>query len=445
MNLEALSRAAMDQEMASLLKKTDNDNSSGSLRESDGSSSGREGWLSVRIIGPGLLVCLADTDAGCLIVAAQSGAMWGYSLLLLQIVLIPILFFAQELTVRLGVFTKQGHTACIRQHFGPFWSWSACLLLVIECVGAMISEMSGIASIAELWGLNRTMATLCSAAMITAVVILCSYRQIEVIGVLFGLFELTFVVSMFLYHPSPSQVFMGAITFHDDPAYSGLVVANIGAVIMPWMVYFQQSAVVARQLTTMDDLAEERVHTFVGSVLTQLVMIGALVTLAAAHSGSKNLDSVTDIVLALEPVLGETTAKVLVSLGFVGGSICASFVVSLAAAWALAEAIGSESATSLDKPLNEAWPFYACFLGVMIIGVATLLGGVNIVRLNVFVEFMDGLLMPFAVGFLFLLASGDALPPHVRLVGVHKWVCGVLFTACALLSLGSALYSVAGG
>eukprot|EP00928_Gymnodinium_smaydae_P050611 TRINITY_DN34167_c0_g1_i1.p1 TRINITY_DN34167_c0_g1~~TRINITY_DN34167_c0_g1_i1.p1 ORF type:complete len:216 (+),score=41.69 TRINITY_DN34167_c0_g1_i1:97-744(+) len=186
-----------------------------------------------RLFGPGLLVCLADTDAGCLIVAAQSGARWGYSLLLLQVVLIPILYLAQELTVRLGIYTKQGHTACIRQHYGPLWAWFGCVFLVIECVGAMISEMSGVAAIAELWGLDRSAATIVAAVAVSAVVVGCNYRQIEVIGVMFGLFELTFVLTMFLYHPPVSEVFSGSLEFHDDQKFIGLIAANIGAVIMP--------------------------------------------------------------------------------------------------------------------------------------------------------------------------------------------------------------------
>lgn len=41
--------------------------------------------------GPGLIVMLADTDAGCLITAAQSGSQFGYSMVVPQLVLIPIL------------------------------------------------------------------------------------------------------------------------------------------------------------------------------------------------------------------------------------------------------------------------------------------------------------------------------------------------------------------
>jgi len=43
---------------------------------------------------------LADTDAGSVVAAAQSGAQSRYSMLMLQVVLIPILYIVQELTVR---------------------------------------------------------------------------------------------------------------------------------------------------------------------------------------------------------------------------------------------------------------------------------------------------------------------------------------------------------
>ena len=42
----------------------------------------------VSVAGPGLVVMLADTDAGSVITAAQSGAQWGYRLLLLQAILL---------------------------------------------------------------------------------------------------------------------------------------------------------------------------------------------------------------------------------------------------------------------------------------------------------------------------------------------------------------------
>ena len=75
-------------------------------------------WKSFFVVaGPGLVVMLADTDVGSIITAAQSGVQWGYRLLLLQILLVPVLFVVQELTVRLGIFTGKGHGELIRETF----------------------------------------------------------------------------------------------------------------------------------------------------------------------------------------------------------------------------------------------------------------------------------------------------------------------------------------
>src|SRR3954470_12133837 len=97
-----------------------------------GPTHGRARWRNIAAVaGPGLVVMLADTDAGSVITAAQSGAQWGYRLLLLQGVLIPILYIVQELTVRLGIVTGQGHARGIKEHFGPVWAWISVATLLV--------------------------------------------------------------------------------------------------------------------------------------------------------------------------------------------------------------------------------------------------------------------------------------------------------------------------
>src|SRR5450830_2179006 len=100
--------------------------------------------LMAAAVGPGLVVMLADTDAGSVITAAQSGAQWGYQLLLLQLILAPILFVVQELTVRLGIVSGKGHGDLIQQHFGRGWALLSVGTLVLACVGALLSELSGL-------------------------------------------------------------------------------------------------------------------------------------------------------------------------------------------------------------------------------------------------------------------------------------------------------------
>lgn len=395
------------------------------------------GWL---MLGPGLLVCLADTEAGCLFVAAQSGSRWGYSLLVLQLCLTPVLFCVQELTVRLGVITGKGHTACIRARFGAGWAWVATVLLVICCVGAIVSEMSGVASVAELWGFGRMHSILVASVLLVTVVVCGSYRQIEVIAVLFGMCELVFVLTMILLRPAPLDVIRGASEFPlEDRHFLEIITANIGAVIMPWMIYFQQSAVVARRMQTSAELEAERVHTFFGSTLTQLIMIGILVTLAAAQPQKINIRSLSDIAKALEPTLGSWISKVVLSFGFLGASMCGAFVVSLTAAWAICEASGWDDRHSLDARPFDAPRFYGSFTIVVLVGLLCLASGINMVRLNICIGVMNALLMPISMGFLYALATGSKsqLPVGMRVQGLHKFFVTMSFSICTFFALFS--------
>ena len=103
---------------------------------------------SIAIWGPGLLVMLADTDAGNVVTAAQAGAQWGYRLLPLVLVLIPMLYMVQELTVRLGLYTGRGHSELIRERFGIGWAYVSTLGLAAAVIGSLITEITGVAGAA---------------------------------------------------------------------------------------------------------------------------------------------------------------------------------------------------------------------------------------------------------------------------------------------------------
>src|SRR3990167_4503272 len=132
--------------------------------------------LMLLVFGPGLVVMFADTDAGSIIVAAQSGAQWGYRLLSLQFILMPILFIAQELTVRLGVVTGKGHGELIKKQFGTFWAWVSVSTLIISCVGAMLSELSGLAGVGNLYGVHTGVVMILVVGFLSVVVLTGSYR-----------------------------------------------------------------------------------------------------------------------------------------------------------------------------------------------------------------------------------------------------------------------------
>lgn len=401
-------------------------------------------WLTVA--GPGLVVMLADTDAGSLITAAQSGATWGYGLLSVQVILIPVVFMVQELTVRLGLVTGMGHGELIRQRFGAGWAWLSVATLVVACAGAIVTEMSGIAGVGLMWGVRPAVSVAIVAVFLIAVVVSGNYRRVERIAIALGFFELVFLVTMVLAGPDVGQVGRGLLTAPiTNPSYLFLVAANIGAVIMPWMVFYQQSAVVDKGLNV-SHLRSARWDTGIGAVVTQLIMVGMLVTVAAtlwAHNQKgAGLDTVQQISDSLTPYLGQFAGKVLFSLGMVGAALIAAIVASLTAAWGIGEVTGYKR--SLQHRPSEAPWFYLVFISVVLAGALVVLSGVNLIQLNLSVQVMNALLLPIVLTFLYLLAR-RALPEPHRLAGRYRWVVLGVILATATLGVYSAAVGILGG
>ena len=400
----------------------------------------RIGWQHfLAVFGPGLVVMLADTDAGSVITAAQSGAQWGYKLLLLQAILIPILYLVQELTVRLGIVTGQGHGELIRTHFGPFWAWISVSTLVLACVGSLIAELSGMAGVGLLFGIPAWISMTVVIAGLIVMAWTGSYRSVERSAMAIGAFELVFFLVAWKAHPDPSAMVAGVLQppLH-EPSYLYLAAANIGAAVMPWMVFYQQAAVVDKGLKP-QHLRAERWDTALGAVITQAVMAAVLIA-TAATLGRQNphapLDTVQQIAQALTPFVGEHAGKMLFALGMTGAALVSIIVVSLTAAHGVGELRGFKH--SLNHAPREAPWFYGIYILVLGLSGMLVASGINLVNLSVAVEVMNALLLPIVLGFLYLLAR-RALPGPYRLGGAYAVMVAIVILATAGFGLYAGL------
>lgn len=399
------------------------------------------GGRSLALLGTGIVVMLADTDAGSVITAAQSGAQWGYRLLLLQLVLIPVLYLVQEFTVRLGLVTGCGHGELIRQRFGRGWAWFSVATLAVACVGALVSELSGLAGVGLLFGIPAWVTMTAVVGGLVTIVWTASYRSVERTAIAFGAFELVFLWIAWRAHPDGAAVLSGMVRVpFADPNYLYLATANIGAVIMPWMVFYQQSAVVEKRLDP-SWLNAARWETAAGAVLTQLVMIGVLVA-TAATIGRVNpnapLETVQQISQTLTPFLGEAAGRAVFALGMAGAALVATIVVSLTAAWGVGEVAGYRRSLA-DHPREAPW-FYGLFTAVLILGGALVASGTDLVALSIGVQVLNACLLPIVLGFLFALAV-RALPERYRLKGGYAALVGGVM----LVTAGFGLYAAYAG
>ncbi|MBU2807905.1 divalent metal cation transporter [Acidithiobacillus ferrooxidans F221] len=383
----------------------------------------RSRWgIFLAVLGPGLVVMLADTDVGSIITAAQSGAQWGFKLLLLQFVLMPILYIVQELTVRLGIFTGKGHGELISETFGKGWAYLSVAGLSVATTGALLTEFSGVAGVSHLYGLPRWVGVTLAAATLLTVVWTGSYRRVERIALIMGLFELVFFGIAWASHPSIHEILDGLLHAPiTNDHYMMLVAANIGAVIMPWMVFYQQSAVADKGLHP-EHYRHARWDTAFGAIITQAIMAAVLIA-TAATIGRLNpnapLNTVHQLSEAIIPYLGNTWGRIVFSLGILGAGMVAAIVASLAGAWGWGEVTGFRH--SLEHHPKDAPWFYGIYTAIIVAGAAAVITIPNLVSLDIGVEVMNALLLPLVLGFLVAL-SVKALPAEHRLRGPYLWL-----------------------
>lgn len=390
----------------------------------------RRRWLVAGLFvvwGPGLVVMLADTDAGSLITAAQSGSEWGYRMVLPQILLVPVLYFVQEMTVRLGIVTGKGHGALIRERFGRGWAMVSASTLFASGIGALLTEFAGVAGVGELFGVPRTLTVPVAAAFLIGIALTGSYRRAERVGIALGLAELVFIPAMVMAHPNLHAIVSGLGHFPlGNGSYLRLLAANVGAVIMPWMLFYQQGAMVDKKLHH-QHIGSSRRDTATGAVLTQGIMIVTVLVFAATvnlHHPGAVLNTVGEMSAALRPALGATGAKILLGVSLLGASLVAALVASLAAAWGLSE-VFKWAHTLNERPSRKTAKFYIIYTLGHVIGAAIVLVSLDLVNLVIDVEVMNALLLPIVVGFLLLLEA-RALPAAYRMRGAYRAVCSVL-------------------
>lgn len=380
------------------------------------------------VVGPGMVAMLADTDAGSVITIAQSGAQWGYRLLLPNLLLIPFMFMAQEIALRLGLGTRQGAAELVLRHFGRMWAGVLLLALAMSCFGALVSEMSGLAGAAQVLGVPVAGTMICVVGGLIITVATGSYHSVERIALLLGVSELAFLVMAWRAAPGFAPIAREAtqIPWHDR-GYLYLLAANLGTSIMPWALLYQQSASVDKGLRPRHVRAA-RIETFAGVVLCQTITSALLIAAGTTLGRGSPLDTVGQIETAFTTTLGAGVGRAAFVLGLSGSALVATIVVCLTLAWTVGEVLGVKH--SLEHHPRQAPWFYGTVSLMLIGGGALVASGANLVELTVAAGVLNALLLPLVLAFLYRLASVAPRGP-LRLRGGYGTVVAVAFVATA--------------
>ena len=368
----------------------------------------RAWWLKyLAVAGPGLIVAFADTEAGSVATAATSGAQFGMKLVLLQLLLIVPLFVIQEMTVRLGTVSRRGHAALIRERYGLGWAWVSLGTMLVTNLAALVTEFIGVAGAALVFGMPAAPLVIVAATLLIGIAFSGRYKRAEYFALALCLLELLFIPAAFAAHPSLASIVNNGLLGHQplgDRTYLLLVAGNIGAVIMPWMIFYQQSATVDKALRP-EDLPLARIDTAIGAVATQIIMIAIIVTTAATlFVAHQRVDDAAQAALALIPLTGAKWAGIAFGAGLLGAAMIGALVVSLATAWAFGEAF--RWPCSLNFTCTQAKRFYGLYAAMVIVSAGiVLIPHLPLITITLYVEAFNAFVLPIVLAFLLVMAN----------------------------------------
>lgn len=400
-------------------------------------------WKVVRlfmlIAGPGIIVMVADNDAGGITTYTVTGAQYSFHLIWFLILLGPVAYYVQEMTVRLGAVTKRGHAEAIFHAFGSFWGWFSLLDLVLVDWLTMITEFVGMTAALSLFGVPRIVTVIGAWIVMMAMVLQGRYWTWEKIALAFCALNLVYIPAAFMINPPIDKIIQGSFMPHLPPGgftndLFFLIMANIGTTIAPWMIFFQQSAVVDKGMQE-KDMRLGKVDTGVGALLTVVVAAGCIILTATLIPGLPISDAATaaKLFFGINKYVGALLAIGLFDAGFLG-AIC----ISLASSWAFGEVFGW--AHSLNQNVKQAPWFYAYYFFTLVFaGVVVLIPGAPLVLITLFVQVIAVTLLPAALVFLIVLLNDE------QTMGEHKntWFQNVAnIGIVSLIIVVSTLYGV---
>ena len=222
-----------------------------------------------------------------------------------------------------------------------------------------------------------------------------------------------------------------------DRDYIEMLIGMVGTTIAPWMQFYLQAAVVEKGITA-KEYAQSRVEVIFGCIVTDVVAFFIIVACAGAiwANGPRDIESATEAAQALRP-FGQY-AYLMFSAGLLNASVFAACILPLSTAYSVCEGLGFES--GVDKRFSEAPIFYWLYTLLIVIGAAVvLMPGFPLVRMILFSQVINGVLLPIVLIFMILLANNRRIMMewvNSRFYNLAAWITVVVMIGLSLALAG---------
>ena len=390
------------------------------------------------VFGPGLIVMVADNDAGAVSTYVQAGAQYGTRLLWVLLLLWPTTYFIQEMVIRLGIATGKGHAAMIYQRFGKWWGVFSLVDLELVNFLTLVTEFAAIALAVEHLGISPYLGVPIAAVGLIIMVVTGSYLRWERTVVLLCGLDLAWLWIAFNLRPAAGELLFNTVVPGMPPGgLTGnlmfLVIAIVGTTIAPWQLFFQQSCIADKKLR-FSDINWARLDTFLGACVTITVAGCMMVAGAYALHHGIRFDDPAQMANAMASITG-TGIRIAILLLMINAAVLGTTAISLSSAWAYGEVRGWPH--SLQLPFKQAKGFYITYVACVAVAAAIVLiprAPLQLIILGV--QVLAGIMLPSAIIFLQLLLNDkELLGDYVNKPwnNIVNWVIIIVLFALSLI------------
>jgi len=405
-------------------------------------------------LGPGLITGSADDDPSGIGTYSVAGAQFGYGLLWLTPVCVPLMIAVQEMCGRIGAITGKGLAGVLKDHYARWILFGAVLLLVVANTINIWADLNVMAASTQMlfgvsfpfWLTVVTFATL-------ALVIFIPYRVYVHYLKWLCLSLLAYAVTALLptVHNDWSQIARSLFIPHwsSDTAFVMTVVGFLGTTISPYCFFWQASETVEEEIAggvedepgqrfqavSDSEIRTVRADTAVGMLFSQAITFFIVICTAdTLHArGLTSIETAQDAAKALLP-LGKS-AYWLFTLGILGTGLLAVPTLAGSAAYAIAEITGWRY--GLYRRFRRARGFYLTLAAVVLLGYGlNFVQSISPVKGLLYAAVINGVAAPPLIVLILRICNNPKVVQNRRnslLSNVFGWLTVALMSAAALI------------
>jgi len=403
-----------------------------------------------RALGLGLITGAADDDPSAIGTYASAGAGFGYGLLWMAPVTMPMMYAVVYLSSKLGQVSGRGLFRVIRDFYPPWLLWTVLAGVMVGNTVEAAADLAGMAAALNLFvPVPIPWIAAGAAAIIFALQVLGSYTLIRNLFRWLALALLAYIGAAILAKPDAAAVLRGTLVPHVEFSrpFLTLVVAVIGTTLSAYLYTWQSNQEVEEEIAqgrtrlwqrlgaTDKELRRSRRDILIGMIFSNLVMYFIMLSTGATlfRAGQHDVESAAQAAKALEPLAG-AGASALFAAGIIGVGFLAVPVMTAGAAYDLAQSIGWKA--TLHSTARQAPSFYLAIGAVTALAVALNFSGVNPIKALVWSGVVQGFSTP-PLMLLIMLMTNDRRIMGARVNSFGTNVLGWITTAAiALASAG---------